>query len=1690
MNYWIFSVKQKWEGERLYKAEEIYRQRMQDQFWGISLHTPNRSNFATNDKVIFYLGAPDMQLAGTAAIRGILTPKNQSEFENLAHGTSEVYRYNTGVWLEDIQIWDEQQDFNALIHELSFIENKKNWGIYLQGGVTRIPKEDYIFILQNSPDGGVHEKKKNFLQTLWWRFKKLWYNVQGKIKKSFGKKTKLNKQRSSYASQVIGKSAPSALEPIDQEQDQLMSDGVNKTTTLPSIKKEITDQPVVDIEDLGLPDTPTLESSLEDIDPVKAGVSQPDKSSSTVPYKESAVTENEIHAVNGQGTNETSTMEMGDFSDNTSSPLENEAQEEPFIEDEIMTPELNPSQEVEGDEENIQTESTPEDLFIESESDREETTDYFEQADGCSHDEESFQEPLDEGFPVLDGKTPSIKSNTTKRTPQLRREKREWKAGRYYKTHRLNRMRFIHLTDDQVDEFIQDLSENETKLLTSMSLLSLENYFYETLKRVQLIGELPISRGLFIHLCDLVRDDPTKRRRVPNEVPPSLYIILMVFCARYSGVESRKFWEPYGRIVWECDGTEQYFQHQCRNHFIACRQDLEESTGLYFRVDRLGDAVLPIYQHTIIPFHLMDNFAEWIVQHFELFLSNKSVQMRDLFGLVAKTTNIPQRLIRFITDKDTAQSAVDLVQKMLDAIKLFRETGHPDLVEKLIDTPIEKSVWNAIYNYLTEEPDKVAKLTQVKPKLDWVWLVDEEDLALCLSRVQSTLDQKPNTLYVSSQLNFKNASYCPSLSPWKSPGKGWSLDKLRIPSEKLIDKEEIFIVSNHYELDQPPNAQNDNVIFSTPIPEIDEALLVFRVSQYRMMAVQKDKIDRSGNWVVLAKSDVQVISSDGSQVISDRLNIPHFLRLNGFVFAGKFQIDLPIRIILGGEENQISEPVDTSIIELSSISGEGPIPDLSEFIPPVFQSNQVVLSLTLNQQLKFRNTWLTLSKPRSERETLSFTELNKMGLISQQGEEIILSLSHFLMNSGLYQIDVLKGLRSLLDEPIEFGYLSNTQVVPPSLNQVFSPQDNPLQVVVKGAEEWEFILPEDSKIRRSNEFQVVSWKLHKESECGFSIANHYGDHLSFSWRIDRVSSWIDGGFNKNLVKQGQESHVILNVRGRQRQEACWTIEPDTKLSFSLDNKGEFSTKLNETQLRDLLRAQTTVKSLVDIEIGGLQWNVFHYLKIPNIAIVKVKYENGEVKYEVEQSEVLEGNFHLFINKRGIGAPVKEKQQNRLDSINSWRVDLDDGYYCLEILLENSRLVLSDEFMCRTIQPNPKPKPPIKIPTKTEVKAPSIEEIYNLVTSDYAKLDSNTDESNFNLPPLNQILKINDRDTWYIEGKVDEGIKKLLPFWAVTKYPLRFVEQKFHKTLIIYPEEAAFGGIVGRGYSYLKVRDQREKVYAAWKPDGGEGHIKLFLCFRDSQIPAVFFKKNEVASWPLHNLRPAYQCIDCGELLGSGEGGFPPDIFNKHLHGEQRRAFEQFVDIRHRESLDNTITLYQDETLDYSRSVKNNFNQVRGYLALLEKQPKLKREGTLSLPIETESNLDYAKAVTELFNNKSQADKRESIDGFLDVFDGFQKVESYYREHEERLIQFAILLRLAEGLKEEDPLGQIPEKVLYYCMLLRLKANLPNEFNQLLEVTGINQDELVRLLKLGQVGFPKLIEWGMAWSEIFFVHALS
>ena len=125
MSYWILVIT----GE----PSEL-KKRLSQKAWPIFQRTRHRTELAVGDKVLLYHG-------------GRFGPKAFVASAKISTGLKMVRPDTYSVWLSEIISWKTIVRIIDIINDLSFIKRKDNWGIYFQGGVSRIPKKDFETIL-------------------------------------------------------------------------------------------------------------------------------------------------------------------------------------------------------------------------------------------------------------------------------------------------------------------------------------------------------------------------------------------------------------------------------------------------------------------------------------------------------------------------------------------------------------------------------------------------------------------------------------------------------------------------------------------------------------------------------------------------------------------------------------------------------------------------------------------------------------------------------------------------------------------------------------------------------------------------------------------------------------------------------------------------------------------------------------------------------------------------------------------------------------------------------------------------------------------------------------------------------------------------------------------------------------------------------------------------------------------------------------------------------------------------------------------------------------------------------------------------------------------------------------------------------------------------------------------------------
>ena len=141
----------------------------------------------------------------------------------------------------------------------------------------------------------------------------------------------------------------------------------------------------------------------------------------------------------------------------------------------------------------------------------------------------------------------------------------------------------------------------------------------------------------------------------------------MAFSARYSHDDSRAFWKPYAKEVWDIEYTKEFYD-TCRAYFFdTARPYLTEKMGFDLYGSRDGDLVRPVYRHTIIPAYVRDDFARWFAKNLHVMSGFSKEQLSEfLRGQNADAYDV-KPLRNFLDNDDTHDIALEIIEELTAA---------------------------------------------------------------------------------------------------------------------------------------------------------------------------------------------------------------------------------------------------------------------------------------------------------------------------------------------------------------------------------------------------------------------------------------------------------------------------------------------------------------------------------------------------------------------------------------------------------------------------------------------------------------------------------------------------------------------------------------------------------------------------------------------------------------------------------------------------------------------------------------------------------------------------------------------------------------------------------------------------------------------------------------------------------------
>jgi predicted RNA-binding protein len=113
--------------EALEKIKEIGQ-------WTIGARSRYKERLAKGDKAVIYSAGDEKAFVGSLAISSSLIDE----------------KAGYSVKIERLNIWHARPKITDLLDKLTFIKNKKSYGVYLIGGLVPIPESDFKLIIESA----------------------------------------------------------------------------------------------------------------------------------------------------------------------------------------------------------------------------------------------------------------------------------------------------------------------------------------------------------------------------------------------------------------------------------------------------------------------------------------------------------------------------------------------------------------------------------------------------------------------------------------------------------------------------------------------------------------------------------------------------------------------------------------------------------------------------------------------------------------------------------------------------------------------------------------------------------------------------------------------------------------------------------------------------------------------------------------------------------------------------------------------------------------------------------------------------------------------------------------------------------------------------------------------------------------------------------------------------------------------------------------------------------------------------------------------------------------------------------------------------------------------------------------------------------------------------------------------------
>ena len=132
-------------------AYTIFKRRIDEKKWPMYWSTKYQNTIKDGDKLIFYIaGVNKFRQCFVASAKVEKVEKISHEKETTIDPDKVQVQVTSYIHITDIKLFKEEVFIKNILSNLNFIRNKKNYGLYFVGGVTKIDEDSNSFIVNQT----------------------------------------------------------------------------------------------------------------------------------------------------------------------------------------------------------------------------------------------------------------------------------------------------------------------------------------------------------------------------------------------------------------------------------------------------------------------------------------------------------------------------------------------------------------------------------------------------------------------------------------------------------------------------------------------------------------------------------------------------------------------------------------------------------------------------------------------------------------------------------------------------------------------------------------------------------------------------------------------------------------------------------------------------------------------------------------------------------------------------------------------------------------------------------------------------------------------------------------------------------------------------------------------------------------------------------------------------------------------------------------------------------------------------------------------------------------------------------------------------------------------------------------------------------------------------------------------------